>query len=276
MTQYLKLGASVIIMNNYDDLSDDAKTKLIHKMYIEKNKSFRDIALEYNTYPNKILRDAKKFGIKIKNKSEAQKNALRTGKHKHPTKGRERTEEEKNNIGMAVMKNWESLDPEELKQKKQIYKDLWNQKSDDDKSNMLHKANVAVRQTSKEGSKLEHFVLRFLVEHGFKTDFHKEQILANTKLQIDIFIPTMNIAIEIDGPSHFAPVWGEDTLARNISYDKKKTGLIIGKGLKLIRIKQTKDYSKSRAKIICDKLLNSINTLQKTKTTIIEIGDTDA
>jgi very-short-patch-repair endonuclease len=257
-------------------MSDSAKTNLINKMYTEQNLSFRDIAIKYNTYPNKILRDAKRLGIKIKNKSEAQKNALETGKHKHPTKGRQRTEEEKNNIGMAVMKNWESLDENELKKKKQIYQDLWNKKSDDDKANMLHKANLAVRRSSKVGSKLEHFVLNFLVEHGFKTEFHKEHILANTKLQIDILIPTMNIAIEIDGPSHFAPVWGEETLEKNITYDKKKTGLLIGKGFKLIRIKQTKDYSKARATLICAKLLDSIELLKHNQTNIIEIGDTDA
>ena len=263
-------------MLNYNELSDSAKTSLITKMYTQQNISFRDIAIKYNTYANKVLRDAKRLGIKIKNKSEAQKNALKTGKHKHPTKGRQRTEKEKNNIGLAVMKNWEQLDENELQQKKLKYKDLWNQKSEDEKANMLHKANLAVRQSSKIGSKLEHFILNFLVENGYKTEFHKEQLLANTKLQIDIFLPTMNLAIEIDGPSHFEPVWGEDALAKNITYDKKKAGLLIGKGYKLIRIKQTKDYSKARARIICDKLLNILKSLKHNTSSIIEIGDTDA
>lgn len=263
-------------MLNYNELSDSAKTSLITKMYTQQNISFRDIAIKYNTYANKVLRDAKRLGIKIKNKSEAQKNALKTGKHKHPTKGRQRTEKEKNNIGLAVMKNWEQLDENELQQKKLKYKDLWNQKSEDEKANMLHKANLAVRQSSKIGSKLEHFILNFLVENGYKTEFHKEQLLANTKLQIDIFLPTMNLAIEIDGPSHFEPVWGEDALAKNITYDKKKAGLLIGKGYKLIRIKQTKDYSKARARIICGKLLNILKSLKHNTSSIIEIGDTDA
>lgn len=263
-------------MLNYNELSDSAKTSLITKMYTQQNISFRDIAIKYNTYANKVLRDAKRLGIKIKNKSEAQKNALKTGKHKHPTKGRQRTEKEKNNIGLAVMKNWEQLDENELQQKKLKYKDLWNQKSEDEKANMLHKANLAVRQSSKIGSKLEHFILNFLVENGYKTEFHKEQLLANTKLQIDIFLPTMNLAIEVDGPSHFEPVWGEDALAKNITYDKKKAGLLIGKGYKLIRIKQTKDYSKARARIICGKLLNILKSLKHNTSSIIEIGDTDA
>ena len=89
---------------------------------------------------------------------------------------------------------------------------------------------------------LTRFILDSLLQDGYKVDFHKEQSLLNTKLQIDLFLPSMNTAIEIDGPSHFLPVWGEDALAKNISYDQKKQGLILGKGLALIRIKQTKDF----------------------------------
>lgn len=263
-------------MNKYDQLTDEAKKDMINKLYCQENLSFKDIATKYDTYTNKILRDAKKLGIKIKNKSEAQKNALKTGKHKHPTKGRQRSDDEKHSIGVSVMKNWASLDAQQREQKKLVYKDLWDKKSDDEKANMLHKANIAVRQSSKLGSKLEHFILKFLVKNNFKTEFHKEQLLANTKLQIDIFLPTMNIAIEIDGPSHFVPVWGEEVLNKNIAYDKKKAGLLIGKGYKLIRVKQTKDFSKARANILCDKLLSAITEIQNTVTTnIIEIGDLD-
>jgi very-short-patch-repair endonuclease len=102
----------------------------------------------------------------------------------------------------------------------------------------------------------------YLLKNGYKTDFHKEHILSNTKLQIDLFLPTMNIAIEVDGPSHFLPVWGDDVLLKNQKYDKKKTGLIIGKGLSLIRIKQTRDFSKSRADLIVIKLLAAIESVK--------------
>jgi hypothetical protein len=69
----------------------------------------------------------------------------------------------------------------------------------------------------------------------------------------------MNIAIEVDGPSHFLPVWGDDALSRNKNYDSKKEGLIIGKGLLLIRIQQTKDFSKTRAELVYSRLLDVIN-----------------
>ena len=89
----------------------------------------------------------------------------------------------------------------------------------------------------------------------------RSQSLVNTKLQIDLFIPNINVAIEVDGPSHFLPVWGEEALAKTITYDAKKQGLILGKGLVLIRIKQSKDFSKSRATLIYDKLLTIIKAI---------------
>jgi len=263
-------------MMNYNELNEQQKYDIIQTKYIKEQKSFQAIAKEYGTYPNRILRDAKKLNIPIRSKSQAQKNAISSGIHKHPTKGRKRSESEKINIGSGVMKNWSNADPKRLAQKKASAKMLWDKKTDEEKNNMLSKANMAVRQSSKIGSKMEHYILNFLIENNYKVDFHKEQILANTRLQIDLFLPKMNIAIEVDGPSHFAPVWGEEVLSRNIAYDKKKSGLIVGKGYRLVRIKQKKDFSKSRASMVCDKLKSVLENINQTSSKIIEIEDNNA
>jgi|TARA_B100001094_G_scaffold331180_1_gene398661 very-short-patch-repair endonuclease len=263
-------------MKNYNSLNETAKQKLIQDIYVGEDQSFQYIAKEYNTYPNKILRDAKKFKIPIRDKSQAQKNALKNGSHRHPTKGRSRTQEEKDKIGLGVLHSWSKADQKTIDKKKKQSKKLWDKKTDQQKNEMLQKANYAVRESSKKGSKMEHFILNFLVNNSIKVDFHKEQFLVNTKLQIDLFLPTMNIAIEVDGPSHFESVWGEEVLQRNITYDAKKTGLIIGKGYKLIRVKQKKDFSKTRAKIVCDKLLQTIYNINDTVSKVIEIEDNNA
>lgn len=234
----------------YDDLSKDNKKEIIQKLYEKEKKSFQQIAEIYSTYANKIRRDAKKFNITIRDKSEAQKNALLTGSHTHPTKGKKRSENTKNKIGAGVLSSWENMNETELKRRKEKAKQQWDSLSEDEKQNIVDAANKAVRSTSKTGSKLEKYLLSELIKDGYKPEFHKEESILNTKLQIDIFIPSLNVAIEVDGPSHFLPVWGEDALNRNIKYDNKKTGLLLGKGCVLIRIKQTKDYSPSRARII--------------------------
>ena len=255
----------------YSELTDKQKISTINSYYIDQGLSFSEIAKICDTYSNKIRRDAKKFNIAIRSKSEAQKNAINSGKHPHPTKGKKRTQEEKQKIGSSVLKSWESMDEKKRAARKQKSQQNWNSRSDQEKKDMLNKANQAVRKSSKEGSKLEHYLLSRLIENNIKVDFHKEQILVNTKLQIDLFLPNANIAIEVDGPSHFAPVWGHDVLQRNIRYDQKKTGLILGKGYRLIRIKQSKDFTPSRAEIVFNKLQVAINQTDN----IIEIEDTD-
>lgn len=262
-------------MQKYKDLNDSDKYDLINKMYNIENKSFIDIAKIYETYPNKIRRDAIKLGIKIRDKSEAQKNALLNGNHKHPTKGKVRDIKTKEKIGQSVLKAWSNITLDELNNRKQKAKDNWNNLSNDDKENMHNKAIEAIRKASKQGSKLEKFLLECLINDNYKVAFHQEQMLVNTKLQIDMVIPSLNLAIEVDGPSHFLPVWGEDALNKNKKYDNKKDGLIIGKGLKLIRIQQTMDFSKSRGILVYEKIKNIIPQIENDNisTNIFYIND---
>ena len=238
----------------YTELSENEKKKILLQEYEVNNKSFQDIAESLGTYANKVRRDAIKYKINIRDKKEAQKNALRTGKSKHPTQGIERSEEVKNKIGKGVMNSWENLDETELEQRREKARLNWEKLSDDVKQNILREANTAVREASKTGSKLEKYLLYRMLQDNYRVDFHKEYSLLNTKLQIDLFLPTLNVAIEVDGPSHFQPVWGTDALKRNKTYDNKKTGLILGKGLVLIRVIQTKDFSKAQANKIYNDL----------------------
>jgi very-short-patch-repair endonuclease len=251
--------------SSYDLLSDNDKLKILTDLYITKKQSFADIASQYDTYANKIRRDAKKLKISIRDKSEAQKNALSTGKHSHPTKGKQRPESIKNKIGKSVMESWEQLDDTEYKARQKTARDNWEKLDEDTKANMQQSAMQAVRQSSKTGSKLEKFIHQKLISLGYQVQFHKEQSLVNTKLQIDIFLPNINTAIEVDGPSHFEPVWGQESLKRNIGYDQKKEGLISGKGWHLIRIKQLKDFSPTRAESIVERLIPVIEECANSK-----------
>ena len=262
-----------MLYKDYAKYSDSDKKNIIEKLYIKQGLSFAIIAEQLNTYANKIRRDALKYQIPVRDKSRAQANAIEKGIHKHPTKGQKRSDATKNKIGNSVMKSWDKLDADELDKRKKKSQALWNKLSEDEKQHRLNLANMAVRNSSKVGSKLEHFLLEQLVNDGYKVDFHKEQILSNTKLQIDLFLPKINIAIEVDGPSHFLPVWGADTLAKNQKYDQKKTGLILGKGLKLIRIKQTHDFSKSRGLMLYKKLVSAIDKLNQNQSKSMEIED---
>lgn len=260
----------------YDNLSDKEKEKIITKLYVKEKKSFAIMANELSTYANKIRRDAIKFNIKIRDKSDAQKNAISSGVVDHPTKGKKRSEEVKNKIGLSVMSVWDNMSDSEFKSRQEKARQQWLKMDDEQKQNIIKLANEAVRSSSKTGSKLEQYLLQGLLNNGIKVDFHKEHNLLNTKLQIDLFLPELNTAIEVDGPSHFLPVWGDDALKRNIKYDNKKNGLLLGKGCVIIRIKQTKDFSPSRAKLILDEVMARVQDIRNKNIgpkKIIEIGD---
>lgn len=257
----------------YNNLSDSEKKDLIYKEYIHNNKSFSSIAKQYKTYANKVRRDAKKFEIPIRSKSEAQKNALAMNIVQHPTKGKNRTEAEKNKIGLSVHESWMSLSVLDKNARSQKAKELWSKMSVDDKANMQTAAHAAIRSSSKTGSKLEKFLLEQLLRNGYRVEFHKEQVLSNTKLQIDIYLPDITTAIEVDGPSHFEPVWGNEALIRNQKYDNNKNGLIIGRGMKLVRIKQNYDFSPTRGRLVFQKLKDILDNIQNSKIKIFHIED---
>jgi len=259
-------------MPKYNNYTDDEKVKILYEQYVVQQKSFGSIALEYDTYANKLRRDAKKFNIKIRTKSESQKIALEKGIHKHPTKGTQRSSEIKEKIGRSVMNAWDSMNEADRDRRSEISKKNWDKLTDNEKKERFLKANEAIRKSSKHGSKLETFLLNALLENGYKVEPHKQNIL-NTNLHVDLFLPGLNIAIEVDGPSHHEPVWGDEALQRAKRYDDKKNGLLLGKGLKLIRVKQRMDFSKSRARKTSTKLIATIEKIKSGKDNYIEIGD---
>ena len=65
---------------------------------------------------------------------------------------------------------------------------------------------------------------------------HKKGLIEG-KFEIDLLLPELNTIIEVDGPQHFLPLFGEDKLANTIKMDIIKNGLLISKGFCVIRIK---------------------------------------
>ena len=110
----------------------------------------------------------------------------------------------------------------ERQRRSELSKKQWAEMPEYEKANLRKLAAEAVRKASKEGSKIEKFIYEGLTKLGYEVIFHKRGLIANDKLEVDLFLPTMNIAIEIDGPAHFLPIWGEESLNRHIRADAQK------------------------------------------------------
>tara|TARA_Y100001963_G_scaffold78366_2_gene108648 strand:- start:28956 stop:29738 length:783 start_codon:yes stop_codon:yes gene_type:complete len=247
----------------YSNYNDNKKKKFLLKEYIENQKSFSEIARQVGTYANKIRRDAKRLGIVSRDRSQAAKVALESGRSVHPTKNKTLSDEVKNKISESQGKVWDSLSDKERQKRSKIGKDSWDSRSEKEKKYIIQKGADAIREAARTGSRLEKFLLYELTDKKFEVQFHKEHLLKNQKLQIDLFIPKLRVAIEVDGPSHFKPVWGEKNLERNKRSDRQKTGLILGQGFVLIRIKQDKRISQRYFRKILDSLVVELEKIKK-------------
>ena len=217
--------------------AEDNKDFLVRE-YVENNRGTYWISEKLGTYPNKVRRALKFLGVDLKSKSEAQSNALKSGRHKHPTKGRKRTEEERIKISEGMANHWENMSEEERDRRIALAKKQWEEMTENEKSELRSMAAEAVRRASQEGSKIEKFLKEGLTSEGYDVIFHMKGLIPAENLEVDLFVPSLKTAIEIDGPAHFLPIWGEDSLQKNIRSDAKKSGLILSKGYCMIRVKQ--------------------------------------
>jgi very-short-patch-repair endonuclease len=175
------------------------------------------------------------------NKSEAQANALKNGRAKIPTVGKSRTREEKLKISKSLQNRWANLNQEEYDKCVAAAKERWANIPLAKKEEMSSAAIEAIRKAGKEGSKLEKFLSNEFKKFGHKVEIHKKNLLVNENLEIDMYFPELKAIIEIDGPSHFLPIWGEEKLQKQIKADQNKTGLILSKGFIIIRVKNLSD-----------------------------------
>jgi len=248
---------------DYKNLSDAAKEKLLRELYVNREMSYPQIAEVVDSYAKKVSRDAKKLGIESRTLAEAQSLALKTGRRTHPTEGKGHSEESKLRISEKMASTWDQLTETEKEHRSQIGKDHWNSFSEEKKAEMRQAAGDAVRQASKDGSKLEKFIYETLTNAGIVVEFHKERMVVNQRLQVDLFLPELNTAIEVDGPSHFKPIWGQETLDRNRRADNQKAGLILAQGCCLIRLRQTQSLSQHYKREVAKNLLEEVLKIKK-------------
>jgi very-short-patch-repair endonuclease len=239
---------------------NELESKMI-EMY-EKGMSPGSIAKQLDTYPNKIRRLLQKQGKQLRDSSEAQKNALKTGSAKHPTAGKVRSKSDRMKISGGMMDFWDKMSEKEKKRRTQIAKENWESMSDEQRHKMNQLAFEAIRKAAKEGSKLERVILDTLESEGYRVDFHNKNLIPTQKMEIDLYIPELKVIIEVDGPSHFYPIWGVENLNKQIEFDSKKEGVLLSRGFVVIRIKAVNALSLKRKD---DMLENILSHLAKIK-----------
>lgn len=246
------------------------RLQLYQTLYYKKNKSWKEIAEIYGTYPNRVRRDARKLGIFSKTKSEAQKSALDSGRHSHPTKGKKQTEETKRKISEAQAENWKTIDPMMYERRSELGRRAWERKSEAEKAIFFKKSVEAIKKASREGSKPEIALNEYLMQNGFQVELHKEHLLNRDKFHIDLYVPAAKTAIEIDGPMHYDPIWGEEKLRKRKEADSIKNGQLLALNFVVLRVKLKKRQSQKSIRDLCEKVLSKLEEIRDKFPTKVE------
>lgn len=239
-------------MNEFD--------KQVIELYNENDQSTYEIAKYLNTYPNKVRRTLLKHGYELKDRSAAQKAALEFGRSTHPTQGKKRTLEERISISSSLVDYWDKMSDKEREGRVKTAKENWDKMSNQQKENMRAKGIAAIRTAASEGSKLEKFFEKRIKEAGYAVDLHKLLIPAEN-LEIDLYIPKLRTIIEVDGPSHFLPIWGEDKLQKQVNADLRKTGAMLSKGYVVIRVRSLGQESLAKREQLIEQVLTHLHEI---------------
>jgi len=229
----------------------------------EEGQSPYQIAKEYDTYPNRIRRMLQKAEVELRGKSEAQSVALETGSASHPTKGRQRTLEEKLKISSSMENYWTNISDDDLEERSRVAKEHWDNMTSKQKYELQQKSTEGIRKAAKEGSKVERSLVEFLEGKSYFLDLHNDSLIPMEKLEIDIYIPSLRVIVEVDGPSHFLPIWGEDKFQKQVEYDLRKNGMLLSKGYVIIRVNATREPSLNRTHTMCQAVLDILKSVEE-------------
>lgn len=93
-----------------------------------------------------------------------------------------------------------------------------------------------------------------------ENDFKELEILRNdrsvlpSKLEIDIYIPKIRLAIELNGPTHYLPIYGAEKLNRVIKNDERKNIEMVELKIDILTIDISSLTSSKKTKEFLDKL----------------------
>lgn len=214
----------------------------LEEHYLRQGESTHAIAAALKTYPGAIRNALLKHGIPMRTKADAQAMAIETGRTTHPTRGRKRTAQEKRAIGAGSKKAWEGrTDREEVSRQA---RQRWESLPEQDRARITKLGLDAVREASRRGSRLQNFITDGLRRAGYRVLTNRRVVDVAERMHIDILLPAAplpdgtacRVAVEVDGPSHFLPVWGQERLQATAGADARKHGLLRASGFALLRV----------------------------------------
>jgi hypothetical protein len=123
------------------------------------------------------------------------------------------------------------------------------------------------RKIGTRRSKLEKFI-----EEELSKKFSKDEILFNNKKiigrELDIYFPKLKLAIEINGPFHYRPIYGEEKFNRIKEIDKQKKVLCEQNEIELLSIntQEQLQFSEKSSIVYIEEILRRVD--ERLKSTV--------
>lgn len=203
--------------------------------------SLRDIGERVGVSASTVCRKLKKGGH-LRSKNEAAALRVENGTFESPTQDKKRSKVEKDQIARGRARAWKELDETTVESLRNGARERWNAMTDEKKEEIQKLAGAALQAVSVEGSKFEKHLYKHLVSAGYNAVLHKKGLVDGENYEIDLYLPDQKVVIEIDGPHHFLPIFGEEKLQKTMKFDSIKNGKLLSLGLCVIRLKFSLRY----------------------------------
>ena len=213
--------------------------QIVRELYLEQGLSMRVVAKKVGVPLATLSRFMKRTGISARSKGEAQKNYLK--EHDHQMKGRKHSDETKKKISHSLGDFWDSLDDEQREEVKRKIGSAWQRKwagmSDQERKLMMEGLATKAKEAQGNGSRLERFIAEELRKRGYTVEERSTNYTSGKDFEVDLALPKERIAIEVDGPTHFLPIYGDDHLAQQQERDSRKDDQVNAVGYNMLRVR---------------------------------------
>jgi len=240
----------------------DINEQLVRELYVDQGLSMRKVAEQLKVPLATLSRFMKKHGISARTKADAQKNFLK--ENDHQMKGRKHTDETKKKISHSLGDFWEGLDDEQREEVKRKIGSAWQRKwakmSDAERRAMMEGLALKAKATQGLGSRLERFIAEELRKRGYLIEERSTNYTSGKDFEVDLALPKECIAIEVDGPTHFLPIYGEEHLAQQQERDGRKDEMINAAGYNVLRVR---DNNGPLSQLRIDKIEQAIKEIQQ-------------
>lgn len=210
------------------DLYSDSGRDWLAAQYGGERRSIADLAAELNASAYSVRQALIMHGIERRGRSEAQRQAVESGRHQRELRHSRETRER---ISESVAEHWRGLSPEERGERSRLAAEQWQRMGEEDRRVVRERANEGVRRAAAEGSRAEHFLLNGLREAGHRPEWRPQGLPA------DIVLREQRVAVSVHGPAHYLPIWGEAGLQRRMRADDIATAALLGAGFSVVRVK---------------------------------------